>query len=176
MKWISVKDKLPEIPEGRYAVSVLVAEFDSTYEELNPGNGYSVYECSYGRHGNNKLFDESKENDFMTLYCGEEDCWGPTGDPVTHWMYLPDPPGEEDDYETIEDTVRKLTEENRKLKNEIEEFELLFESIGDLIDDGDASDFMSSYSITRQIDDLRFKERIEKISEQIEKIKNTETN
>lgn len=92
--WISVNDSFPEIPEGEYAVSVLVAVFDSVYEELNPGNGYEVYECTFGKREKSALFDASKENDFMVLYYGSEDknIWGTTGDPVTHWMYLPDPP------------------------------------------------------------------------------------
>ena len=33
MKWISVKDRLPEISEGQFAISVLVAEIDIGYDE-----------------------------------------------------------------------------------------------------------------------------------------------
>lgn len=33
-KWINIKDELPVIPKGRHAVSVLVAVFDSTFEEI----------------------------------------------------------------------------------------------------------------------------------------------
>lgn len=33
------------------------------------------------------------EFDFMELWkCGHDACWGPTGDPVTHWRPLPAPP------------------------------------------------------------------------------------
>lgn len=47
MEWISVKDCLPEIPKGKFGVQVLIAEFDSVYEECNPGHGYSVSQVSY---------------------------------------------------------------------------------------------------------------------------------
>ena len=33
MKWISVEDSLPVIPEGDYAVSVLVVSYDPIYNE-----------------------------------------------------------------------------------------------------------------------------------------------
>jgi len=39
MNWISVKDRLPEIPEGHNSVSVLVAEFDAVYEENHENAG-----------------------------------------------------------------------------------------------------------------------------------------
>lgn len=37
MKWISVKDRLPEIPPGQHAVSVLAVVYDPCYEEMCPG-------------------------------------------------------------------------------------------------------------------------------------------
>lgn len=100
MEWISVKDRLPEIPEGKYGVQVLVAQFDPCYEELNPGHGYSVrcknYGSIYDRDGKIlPAFDgfESKF-EFMELYLGGKSHyeWGPCLEEVTHWMPLPDPP------------------------------------------------------------------------------------
>jgi len=92
VEWISVKDRLPIIPEGKYAISVLVVTFDSTYEELNPGHGFEVSISSYGKYQKSELFEESKENDFTTMYYGKDIIWGPTGDPVLYWMYMPEPP------------------------------------------------------------------------------------
>jgi hypothetical protein len=91
-EWISVKERLPKIKDGHHAVKVLVAEFDSIYEELCPGHGYSVHECMFGKYPKSELFEASTENDFMALWSGKNSFWGPTGDPVTHWMYLPKPP------------------------------------------------------------------------------------
>jgi len=99
MEWISVKDRLPVIPKGKYGVTVLVAEFDPVFEEINPGNGYSVTTALYGstsdRDGKKKRMFKGYELDFdfQDLYIGKE--WGEygtTGDEVTHWMYLPEPP------------------------------------------------------------------------------------
>ena len=85
--WISVKDRLPVIPKGRYGVPVLVATFD-------PNQGYEVRDCSFGNVKGKKMFGDQTGNDFMEMYIGgsEGTTWGPTGDPVTHWMYLPKPP------------------------------------------------------------------------------------
>jgi hypothetical protein len=51
MNWISVKDRLPEIPIGQYSVSVLVAEYDHGYAECCckrcPEKAYSVHEVMY---------------------------------------------------------------------------------------------------------------------------------
>ena len=83
MEWISVKDRLPKIPNGKYGISVLVAVYDSTYEELSPGNGTHVEEMMWdGEH-------------FLTLglcSCKPHFEFFPTIDPVTHWMSLPEPP------------------------------------------------------------------------------------
>ncbi len=98
MEWISVKDRLPEIPEGRFGVSVLVAEFDPVYEEINPGHGYSVNEVSYHIISDAERkywkYPEDVEKDFATYYYGinKDVEWGPCADEVTHWMPLPDPP------------------------------------------------------------------------------------
>lgn len=98
MKWISVKDSLPEIPEGKYGISVLVAEYDPIYEECCPGRGYDVNNCLYALVDYDKMpmFKGSIFADgtpaFMTIFYGKESTWGPVCDEVTHWMYLPEPP------------------------------------------------------------------------------------
>lgn len=93
MKWISVFDELPNIPEGKRSVSVLVAVFDPTYNELNPGRGYDVFECMYGNVDGRDYFQGKQGNDFMDLYIGGDNTqMGPIIDEVTHWMYLPEPP------------------------------------------------------------------------------------
>lgn len=81
MKWISVEDNLPEIPEGNHAISVLVAEYDQVYEEIT-GDGYNVTIMAYDKEG------------FKQLHIGGKDIceWLPPADEVTHWMPLPEPP------------------------------------------------------------------------------------
>ena len=87
MYWIDVNDKLPEIPKGKYGVSVIVAKFDPVYAELNNGNGYSITSATYH-------FTKSGEIDFEELYIGGEEgsYYGPMGDRITHWMYFPKHP------------------------------------------------------------------------------------
>jgi hypothetical protein len=96
MEWISIEDRLPEIPEGQYGVSVIVAQFDPVYEEICPGKGCSVQEMVYS-----KITEKDRERwhypqelkaDFMEWYHGTENFKGPPGDRVTHWMPLPEPP------------------------------------------------------------------------------------
>jgi hypothetical protein len=101
-EWISVKDRLPKIPEGKYGVSVLVVEFDHTFEEISPGKGSSVYETNYGytrnKHGEKfEMYDGYDiEEDFLMMYIENGNTsWGPILDEVTHWMYLPEPPERE---------------------------------------------------------------------------------
>jgi hypothetical protein len=86
MDWISVKDRLPVIPEGLYGVKVIIAEYDPCCNE------YSVHECMFGKYPKSVLWPASKKNDFMTLYVGKHTCWGPIPDIVTHWMPMPEPP------------------------------------------------------------------------------------
>ena len=77
MEWISVKDRLPEIPKGRHAVSVIVAEW---YD-----NKYDVCCCMF------------RKGYFYDLGWGQ-DCttkWYPIVMPITHWMPMPDPPSED---------------------------------------------------------------------------------
>ena len=92
-EWISVKDRLPKIQKGYYAVCVLAAVYDPCYESICRGHGYDVRECLFGKWKKSKLFNAARKNSFMELYHGKESSfWGPIPDPVTHWMYLPDPP------------------------------------------------------------------------------------
>ena len=76
-QWISVKDRIPEIPDGQSGICVIVAVFDDVYEKINPGHGYEVYEANFYK------------GQFETLADGE---WFPIVDEVTHWMFLPNPP------------------------------------------------------------------------------------
>ena len=80
--WISVEDRLPTIPQGKFAVCVLAVQFDPVFEELCPGRGQSVSRISYDKEG------------FKVLYIGGDEGSGymPPGDEVTHWQYLPEPP------------------------------------------------------------------------------------
>ena len=81
MGWISVKDELPVIPKGWFAIQVIGAAFDSIYEEINPGKGHDIQQLTF----NGK---------FRDWYCTNEgECKkiNPV-DPVTHWMYLPKNP------------------------------------------------------------------------------------
>ena len=90
MNWISVNDSLPIIPKGKFGIQVIVATFDKIYAELCPGKGYEVYQCSYGD------IDDGRGVDFYTHAIGGKDIYVPcpTGNSVTHWMYLPEPPKE----------------------------------------------------------------------------------
>lgn len=94
--WISIEDALPKIPKGKYGIHVLVAAFDSTYEEINSGCGYSVYEYGYlltiDRYGNKRKGYEVSAlvADFMEI--ASDGSAYPSGDPITHWQYKPEPP------------------------------------------------------------------------------------
>ena len=80
MEWVSINDRLPEIPKGKHSITVLVVLFDGVYHELT-GKGYSVTTLT---------FFDGKFND---LACGHNDWeWIPSCDPVTHWMYMPELP------------------------------------------------------------------------------------
>lgn len=101
LEWVNVKDRLPEIPEGRYGVSVLVAELDRTLEDIRPGCGYNVHSVIYAytrdRDGvkNDWFTDNDIDIAFMQSCTGQHGSsweWCPMFDEVTHWMYMPEPP------------------------------------------------------------------------------------
>lgn len=94
MEWISVKDTLPEIPEGRYGIRVIVASFDHVYAEIS-GNGYDVFQASYGKIRDRKgnLYPEFAGSELeLDFYQVTEIGPYPIIDEVTHWMYMPEPP------------------------------------------------------------------------------------
>ena len=80
--WINVDEALPKIPEGQHAVSVIVSVHDPEYENIRPGRGSHTGHCSY-----------NEERGFMTIGYGGKGQWDfyPMIDPVTHWMYEPEP-------------------------------------------------------------------------------------
>lgn len=99
MKWISVNDELPVIPKGKYGISVIIATFDSCYEEMNPGNGYSVYPSIYGiiDYSRMPMFAGSIFKDGTKWFLEEYESsngieYGLVPDRITHWMYFPEPP------------------------------------------------------------------------------------
>ena len=101
IEWVEVEEQLPIIPEDKYGVSVLVATFDPNYAEWHDDlfTGYDISEVTYGViiEEDKYRFPKNKEYDFQVLYHGTQvvrDSWGPTGDPVTHWRYLPQKPTE----------------------------------------------------------------------------------
>jgi hypothetical protein len=96
--WFHVDECLPVIPDGKYGLQVLVVMYDNVYDEITD-NGWFVDTASYShttdRNGNKKkMFENSdKEFDFMDLYIGNHDSeFGPTGDPVIYWAYIPELP------------------------------------------------------------------------------------
>jgi hypothetical protein len=89
-------DEKPEIPEGRYGVSVLIITYDSTYDELSPGNGWDVHNGVYGstrgRDGVKRgmYYNSDREFDFMELYVGKYyGEYGPVCDEIKYWAYVP---------------------------------------------------------------------------------------
>jgi hypothetical protein len=80
-EWISVKDALPEIPDGKFGIKVLVAWFDKWYDEDNPDRCWEVSTCSWdGNH-------------FLDLYVGQFGCeLAPTFNEILFWKYMPSHP------------------------------------------------------------------------------------
>lgn len=91
LTWFDPKEKLPEIPENRYCVSVLMIVKDVDKEEVYHG----VYGSTYHRDGTKlQMFERSHlDFDFQTLYLsnsfdgGGE--YGPLYNPVLLWTYIP---------------------------------------------------------------------------------------
>ena len=91
MRWIPVEESLPVIPDGKYAVSVLVSSFDAVFEEINPGHGASTENATFMK--NIPGYPEA-EPDFQQMLLGGHKwkvSWAYPSDEITHWMYLPNP-------------------------------------------------------------------------------------
>ncbi len=74
--WVSVKERLPEIPEGSHAIGVLLATFD-------PGDGStSIQWASWDGVEFAQLWGKR----------GETFAWEDVHDQITHWQPLPSPP------------------------------------------------------------------------------------
>jgi hypothetical protein len=80
MKWIDAREEKPVIPEGQFAIGVIITVHDPILEEVIPGCGSRVQQA----HWNGKRFEQ------LTTGNGEWD-WLPCFDVVTHWMYFPEP-------------------------------------------------------------------------------------
>ena len=95
IEWQPVSIK-PIIPEGRYAVSILMIVYDSVYDEINPGYGWEVYNGVYSSTRDRKG-EKSKmymgidlEYDFQCLYIGSNyGEYGPIYDEIKYWAYMP---------------------------------------------------------------------------------------
>ena len=124
MNWISVRDALPVIPKDRFAVSVIVVLYDPieasgrwARAHPNPLCGVSVFHGSYSyvrypdplpeylvklghkpREIISRWFEgTNKEMDFTSYVEGPKGSEvSPFFDPVTHWMYFPEPPKDYD--------------------------------------------------------------------------------
>jgi len=82
--WIPISERLPIISNGQYGINILIAIFDSVYEEIHPGSGYTVSGCLFDIDGKFKgIYFDVKTKSFKLLE---------TTDNITHWMYKPDPP------------------------------------------------------------------------------------
>lgn len=95
-EWKSVKDELPIIPKDHFGVSVLVAMYDSQYAHTckNPLAGWIVAARTYGTCDDLPMYKNSElKADFLEKWdMGDDYEWGPTGDPVYFWMYMPEAP------------------------------------------------------------------------------------
>lgn len=96
VKWVHVDDALPEIPKGKYGIHVLAVFYDPNYDEENEERCWYVSDCSYASVVHNRYYEHTDLRfDFVDLYTSteyDEEDWGPTGDKVVYWAYLPEPP------------------------------------------------------------------------------------
>jgi hypothetical protein len=88
-EWISVKEDLPEIPEGKHAVPVIGAMFD----RFDFNNGQGGYHVDHGLYGENTtslkpvfLFIQFSGGEYEPL---DESYSNDMGIQLTHWMYEP---------------------------------------------------------------------------------------
>jgi len=88
-EWISVKEDLPEIPEGKHAVPVIGAMFDR-FDFNNGQGGYHVDHGLYGEHATSLkpvfLFIQFSGGEYEPL---DESYTNDMGIQLTHWMYEP---------------------------------------------------------------------------------------
>ena len=93
MEWINVKDKLPDIPEGKHSVRVIIAVYDGCYAECcnDVQKGYSVTDSNYGPPDPKTGYTEPW---FCNLVFGQTGWphFAYVDDQVTHWMYMPEAP------------------------------------------------------------------------------------
>jgi len=94
IEWVHVDDGLPVIPERKFGISVLVVRYDSMDGPNGSWDtGHASYASTTDRKGNRiKWFEGTdKDFDFQELYYGPKGDmeWGPTGDPVIYWAYMP---------------------------------------------------------------------------------------
>ena len=81
--WISVEDRLPEIPKGKYGVMVLTASFCPIEQEVR-GDGWVVHESRFDKtKGFMDLLLEGDGNEWEEIQSFEN---------ITHWQPLPSPP------------------------------------------------------------------------------------
>ena len=96
IEWVHIDDGFPVIPKGKYGVSVLVVRYDHMCGPCGYWDvGHALYASTSDKKGDKKRWFENsdREFDFMELYYGPEDTeWGPTGDPVYYWAYMPEMP------------------------------------------------------------------------------------
>lgn len=97
IEWVHIDDGLPVIPKGKYGLSVLVVRYDSMDGDNGAWDvGHASYATTTDRNGNKTKWFEGidKEFDFQELYYGPGSSieWGPTGDPVIYWAYIPKVP------------------------------------------------------------------------------------
>lgn len=100
IEWFGISEGLPVIPEGRYAVKILVMVFDSSLEKCFPGSGHNVLEAMYGCTTNKEgkkcgaWTNSELLFDFQTLEPGvfPDSDWMPIIDRVVAWAYWPEGP------------------------------------------------------------------------------------
>jgi len=96
IEWVHINDGLPVIPERKFGISVLVVRYDHMCGPCGYWDvGHASYASTTDRSGARiKWFENSdKDFDFQELYYGPDGSeWGPTGDPVYYWAYMPEMP------------------------------------------------------------------------------------